>query len=60
MSQQIYEDRNYIEHFFQPRWYGSRNQLQRRNGKNTNIWRLSNMLLKKQWVNEEIKEIVRK
>ena len=31
-----------------------------KNGKNTNMWRLSNMLLKKHWVNEEIKDKVRK
>ena len=28
----------------------------KKNGKNTNTWRLNNMLLNNQWVNEEIKE----
>ena len=32
----------------------------KKNGENTNIWRLNNMLLKNQWVNEEIKEEIRK
>ena len=31
-----------------------------KNGKRTNMWRLNNMLLKNQWVNEEIKDEVRK
>ena len=32
----------------------------KKNGKNTNMWRLNNMLLKNQWVNNEIKEEIRK
>ena len=32
----------------------------KKNGKRTNTWRLNNMLLKNQWVNEETKEEVRK
>ena len=32
----------------------------KKNGKSTNAWRLKNMLLKNHWVNEEIKEEVRK
>ena len=31
-----------------------------KNGKRTNIWRLNNMLLKHQWVNNKIKEEIRK
>ena len=32
----------------------------KKNDKGTNMWKLNNMLLKKQWVNEEIKEEIRK
>ena len=32
----------------------------RKNGKSTNMWKLNNMLLKNQLVNEEIKEEIRK
>ena len=32
----------------------------KKNGKNSNMWRLNNRLLKKQWVNEEIKGEIRK
>ena len=32
----------------------------KKNGKSTNLWILNNMLLKNQWVNEEIKDEVRK
>ena len=32
----------------------------KKNGKSTNLWILNNMLLKNQWVNEEIKEEIRK
>ena len=28
----------------------------KKNGKNTNTWRLNNMLIKPQWANEEIKD----
>ena len=37
----------------------TRDQLQKKNGKNRNTWRL-NMILKNQQVNEEIKEEIRK
>ena len=46
--------------FFHPQLYETRNQLQEKNGKNTNTERVNNMLRKKQWVNEEIKEEIRK
>ena len=46
--------------FFWPQQYETRNQLWKENGKNTNMWRLNNMLLKNQWVNEKIKEEIRK
>ena len=32
----------------------------KKNGKGANMWRLNNMLLKKQWANEEIKREIRK
>ena len=32
----------------------------KKSGKSTNTWRLNNMLLKKEWVNQEIKEEVKK
>ena len=32
----------------------------KKNGKNTNMWRLNNMLIKNQWVNQELKEKIRK
>ena len=34
----------------------TRNQLQEKNYKNTNIWKLNNMLLNNQGITEEIKE----
>ena len=36
--------------------YEARNQLQEKNCKNRNTWRLNNMLLNNQWVTEEYKE----
>ena len=36
------------------------NQLQEKNCKNTNTWRLNNMLLNNQWMTEEIKEEILK
>ena len=39
----------------------TRNQLQeQKNAKNTNMWRLNNMLLNNQWITEEIKEEIKK
>ena len=35
----------------------TRDQLQNKNGKNRNTWRLNNLILKNQQVSEEIKEI---
>ena len=32
----------------------------KKNGKNRNMWRLNSMLLKNQWVSEEIKEEIKK
>ena len=32
----------------------------KKNGENTNTWRLNKMFLKNQWVNEKIKEKIRK
>ena len=32
----------------------------KKNGTRTDMWRLNNMLLKNQWVNDEIKEEIRK
>ena len=46
--------------FLQPQQYETRNQLQEKTGKNKNMWRLNNMLLDNQWVNEEIKEKIKK
>ena len=36
------------------------NNNRKKNGKNTITWRLNNMLLKNQSVNDEVKEIIRK
>ena len=32
----------------------------KKTAKNTNMWRLNNMLLKNQWITEEIKEEIKK
>ena len=32
----------------------------KKSGKNTNTWRLNNMLLNNEWVNQEIKEEIQK
>jgi len=34
--------------------------FKRKTGKHTNMWRLNNMLLNKQWVNKEIKDKIKK
>ena len=44
------------KHLFRPQHYEARNQLQEKNCKNINMWRLNNMLLNNQWISEEIKE----
>lgn len=46
---------NRMKHLF---WkgYETKKQLQEKNWKNTNMWRLDNMSLNNQWVNKEIKE----
>ena len=36
------------------------NQQQEKTAKNTNMWRLNNMLLNNQWITEEIKEEIKK
>ena len=36
------------------------NQQQEKTAKNTNTWRLNNMLLNNQWITEEIKEEIKK
>ena len=35
-------------------------RFKKKNGEYTNTWRLNNMLLKNQWLNEEIREEIRK
>ena len=35
-------------------------KYKKKTGKNTNMWRLNNMLLNNQWINEEIKEEIKK
>ena len=49
-------DWNNIRHLIWPQYYETRNQLQEKNCKNTNKWRLENMLLSNQWITEEIKK----
>ena len=49
------------KYLFQPQHYDTRYQLQEENcKKNTNIWRLNNMLLNNQEITEEIKEEIKK
>ena len=43
-----------------PQLYATRNQSEKEKQKRMNTWRLTNMLLKKQWVKNEIKEETRK
>ena len=38
----------------------TRNQQQQKTTKNTNTWKLNNMLLNNQWITEEIKEEIKK
>ena len=40
--------------------YKTRNQLQEKKCKTTNMWRLNNMQLNNQWVTEEVKEEIKK
>ena len=40
--------------------YETRNKLQENNAKNTNTWRLNNMLLNNQVITEEIKQEIKK
>ena len=37
-------------------WLETGNQPQGKNSKHSNTWRLNNMLIKNEWVNNEIKE----
>ena len=45
-----------MKQLFQPQCHETRNQLQQKTGKNTNTQRLNNMLLKNQWIKEDIKQ----
>ena len=45
---------------FLPQSYMTGNQQQEKTAKNTNTWRLNNMLLNNQWITEEIKEEIKK
>ena len=48
-------------HFLQSQCYETRNQLQeKKQQKNTNSWKLNNMLLNNQWIIEEIKEEIKR
>ena len=48
-------------HLLQPQHYETRNQPQeKKSGKNTNMWRLNNMVLNNEWVNQEVKEEIKK
>ena len=47
-------------HHFQWQCYEIRNKLQGKTIKNTNTWRLNNMLLNNQEITEEIKEEIPK
>ena len=52
---------NHINHLFQPQCYNIRNQLQeKKTVQNKNKLNLNNMLLKNQWINEEIKVEIKK
>ena len=50
-----------MKHHFQLQCYETKNKLQgkKKLQKNTNLWRLNNMLLNNQWFNEKIKEEIR-
>ena len=48
-------------HIFRPQHYETWSQQQEKNfGKTTSTWRLRNILLKNEWVNQEIKEETKK
>ena len=49
-----------MKYLFQPQCYETRYQLQEKNVKNTNTWRLNNMLQNNQGITEEIKEEIKK
>ena len=40
--------------------YDSKSTTRKKTAKNTNTWRLNNMLLNNQWITEEIKEEIKK
>ena len=47
-------------HLFLPQHYETRNHHKKKSGKAISTWSLNNMLLNKEWVNQEIKEEIRK
>ena len=47
-------------HIFRPQRYETRNQPQEKIWKDTNTWRLKNILLKNEWANQEVKEEIKK
>jgi len=59
--QQILEDRNNIRHYFQPKRYETRNQLQKEKWeKHNHDIQTKQRATHKQWVNEDTKEGVGK
>ena len=47
---------SHMKHLLTSQWLENRNQSQGKNSKDSNIWRLNNMLLNNKWVNNDIKE----
>ena len=54
----IQENRNHTRHVLSSQWLKTRNQPQEKK-KNSNTWRLNNMLLNNEWINSEIKEEIK-
>ena len=50
----------YSKHLLWPQQHGTRNQPQERKWEKMITWRLTNILLQNQWVNEEIKKVIKK
>ena len=55
-SQLIPKDWDYPPHIFRPQRFETRTQSQEKFGRNSNTWWLKSILLKDEWVNQEIRE----
>ena len=55
-SQTIPKDWDCPLHIFRPQCFETRTQSKKKFGRNSNTWKLTSILLKDEWVNQEIRE----